>query len=163
MHPVESHNLPLWALLPLPVYFLAVWCLSSYAISWFSGWHALIGRFRATSEPYGDVLTAGPFFYTVYFRWWSHYGGAIRMTAADDALYLSVIFLIRIGHPPLRIPWNEIEFSRDSAMFFSSRVRVTIGREEQIPMYISDRMARNLGILDRLEKQSPRPTAPIER
>jgi hypothetical protein len=163
MHPVESHNLPLLALLPLPVYFAAIWCLSSYAVSWFSGWHALISSFRATSEPYGDVLTAGPFFYTVYFRWWCHYGSAIRMTAADDALYLSVIFLIRIGHPTLRIPWDEIKFSRDSWLFMKSCVRVTIGREEQIPMYISDRMARNLGILNRLETQSPAPVLLTER
>jgi hypothetical protein len=144
-------QLPPWS---IPLFFVVFLCLISLLASWFTGWHALIRRFRAASGPYGDVRTAGPFFYSIYFRFSSHYGGIIRLTAAQDALYLSMLFPFRIGHPPLRIPWEEIQFSRINT-FFRSRVCLSLGREEQIPMYISDRMARNLGILDRLEKQSP--------
>jgi hypothetical protein len=59
-----------------------------------------------------------------------------------------VLFLLRIGHPPLRIPWDEIRFSRTN-FFFRSYVVLTLGNEEKIPMRIPLRMARNLGILDR--------------
>jgi len=82
-------------------------------------------------------------------RFWSHYGGVVRVTAASDALYLSVVFLFRIGHPPLRIPWNEINFGR-TKFFLRTYVVLTLGNEEMIPMRISQRMARNLGILDRV-------------
>jgi hypothetical protein len=71
------------------------------------------------------------------------------MRAAEDGLYLSVIFFLRIGHPPLRIPWNEIQFSR-TKYFWRRYVVLTLGDEEKIPMRISQRMAAKLGILDRV-------------
>jgi hypothetical protein len=127
---------------------IAVWCGTSYLIAFMTGWLALARRFRAESESYGDAKTAGPFFYTVYMRYWSHYSSVIRLTAAGDALSASVLFPFRIGHPPLRIPWNEIRFGQ-GRRFMSTYVVLTLGSEEQIPMRISLRMARNLGILDR--------------
>jgi hypothetical protein len=71
------------------------------------------------------------------------------MVATSDALFLSVFFLFRIGHPPLRIPWSEIQFS-NTTFFLRPYVVVTLGSEEQIPIRIPLRMARNLGILDRV-------------
>jgi hypothetical protein len=76
------------------------------------------------------------------FAW---YHGAIRLTAAQDALYLSVLFVFRIAHPPLRIPWKEIKIAKTE-----SYLDFTLGNEEKIPMRISERMAHNLGILERL-------------
>jgi hypothetical protein len=120
-----------------------------FMIGVFSGWHRLSKRFRAQSEPYGQAITAGSFFYTVYMRFWGHYSSLIRMTAADEALYLSVLLPFRPGHPPLRIPWNEITFGKDR-FFWKSYVVLTLGKSEYIPMRITERMARNLGILERL-------------
>lgn len=146
----STHNdLPLWLIPLFPVFFVALWCLICAAIGWLSGWHALAERFRATSEPYGDVHSAGPFFYSVYFRSWAHYNSVVRLSEAQDALYLSVMFLFRIGHPPLRVPWEEIQFRR-TEIFFQRYIVLTLGREEQIPMRIPERMAGNLGILKRL-------------
>ncbi len=129
------------------VFFVALWCASCFLISFFTGWFTLARRFKKQSEPYGEIKTAGPFFYTVYMRFWSHYYSVIRLTAAGDALYASVLLPFRIGHPPLRIPWNEIKFGRTSH-FWITYIELTLGSEERIPMRISRRMARNLGILD---------------
>jgi hypothetical protein len=73
----------------------------------------------------------------------------IRIIAAEDALYFSVLFLFRVGHPPLRIPWTEIKLSR-TKRFWRQYVVLTLGEQEHIPMRISERMARNLGILARI-------------
>jgi hypothetical protein len=54
-----------------------------------------------------------------------------------------------VGHPPLRIPWNEIQFGRAKFLWLKFVV-LTLGNEENIPMRISERMARKLGILERL-------------
>jgi hypothetical protein len=135
--------------LGLIIFVLALWIAVCYLASFLSGWHALSKRFTRQSEPYGEVKTAGPAFYTVYMRFWSHYGGVIRLTAAQDALYLSVLFPFRIGHPPLRIPWNEIRIAR-TKFLWRKLIQLALGAEEQIPMRISQRMARNLGILDRV-------------
>jgi hypothetical protein len=129
--------------------FVALWCAICYLISLLTGWFALARRFRKRSQPYGETRTAGPFFYTVYLRFWSHYSSVIRFTAASDALYLSVLTFFRVGHPPLRIPWDEIRFGR-TKFFLRPYIVLTLGSEEQIPMRISLGMARNLGILDRV-------------
>jgi hypothetical protein len=133
------------------VFFLALWSGVCFLASSVSGWHALSRRFTKRSEPYGETKTAGPFFYTVHTRFWSHYGGVIRVTAAQDALYLSVLFLFRIAHPPLRIPWDEIQITR-TKFLWRRLIQLTLGSQEKISMRISERMARNLGILDRVPK-----------
>jgi hypothetical protein len=129
--------------------FIALWCVICYLISFLTGWFPLARRFKTQTEPYGEIRSAGPFFYTIYMRFWSHYSSVIRLTAASDALYASVLFPFRIGHPPLRIPWDEVKFGMTRRFFFNYVV-LTLGHEEMIPMRISERMARNLGILDRV-------------
>ncbi len=143
----SPQNLPPYSPLLFLAFFAILWSFISIVISVVCGWHALIDRFRAQSEPYGQTRTVGPFFYTVYMRLWGHYSSVIRLVAADDALYLSVLFPFRIGHPPLCIPWREIEFGKTS-FFWRTYVELTLGQQERIPMRISQRMARNLGILD---------------
>ena len=124
-----------------------------------TGWFALTRRFRKQAEPCGEIRIAGPFFYTVYMRFWSHYSSGIRLTAANDALFLSATFMIRIGHPPLRIPWNEIRFGR-TRRFWRSYMVLTLGNEEQIPLRIPERMAAKLGLLDRLPGEAIQQDSP---
>lgn len=132
----------------LALFVVALWSVSMFLVGLLTGWSALARRFRRESEPYGDSKTAGPFFYTVYMRYWTHYSSVIRLTAAADALYASVLFFIRPGHPPLRIPWNEIQFA-STKRFLRTYIVLTLGSSEHIPMRISERMASNLGIFDR--------------
>ena len=137
----------------LPILFLALCVVMMvficYLISLISGWFSLSERFRLQSEPCGETKGAGPFFYTVYMRFWGHYSSIIRITAAEDALYLSVILPFRIGHPPLRISWKEIQFGR-TKFLWRRYVVLTLGEQERIPMRISESMARKLGILERI-------------
>jgi len=81
-----------------------------------------------------------------------NYGNVIRLTAAEDALYISILFLFRISHPPLRIPWAEIKMA-ETKFLWRRYVFLLLGNEEKIRMRISERMARNLGILERLPGQ----------
>lgn len=147
-----SSELPLWFFPLFPVWFIAVWCLVCIVISRLSGWHALARRSRSDSQPSWEIRSAGPLFYTVYFRFWCHYSSVIRLTTAEDALYMSVLFLFRIGHPPLRIPWSEIALNRTNRLWLRYVV-LTLGTQEQIPMRISERMAGDLGLLERLPIQ----------
>ncbi|MDE3164112.1 MAG: hypothetical protein KGL64_12710 [Acidobacteriota bacterium] len=153
----SSNPLPPYFLPLFPVVFFGVWALVGLLISSLSGWWVLASRFSTDEQPFGEVKTAGPLFYGIYLRFWTHYSSVVRITAAHDALYLSVLFLFRIGHPPLRIPWNEIQFS--TTTYFLRRYMVlTLGTNEQIPLRISQRMARNLGLTERFSA----PSAPIE-
>jgi hypothetical protein len=131
------------------VIFIAIlWCAVCFLISAMSGWLKLARHFRMQSDPYGEIKSVGPFFYTVYMRFWGHYSSVIRLTAAADALYASMLLPFRIGHPPLQIPWNEIQIGK-AKFLWRPYVLLTLGNQERIPMRISERMARNLGIFDR--------------
>jgi hypothetical protein len=143
------------------IFFVVFWCFICFLISLLSGWFSLSKRFRKQSEPYGETRTAGPLFYSVRMRF-GNYGNSIRLTAAEDALYASVLFLFRVGHPPLRIPWSEIQFRRRKFLWMRSVV-LTLGDRERIAMRISERMARKLGILERIadEVKLPLGSAPI--
>jgi hypothetical protein len=99
------------------VFFVAVWYVSLTAVGLMSGWRTLSERFKQETAPYGEIKTVGPFFYSIYMRFWSHYSSVVRLTAASDGLYASAMFPFRIGHPPLRIPWNEIQLGRTKWFF----------------------------------------------
>jgi hypothetical protein len=140
-------------ILPLPIYFIlplfivCIWILALTFSSVLSGWSTLANHFRSDLDPSGETLTATPLFYTVYLRYWTHYSGIVRIVSAADGLYLSVFLLFRPGHPPLRIPWNEIQFSQ-TRYFFWNYVVLTLGNEEQIPLRIPQRLAERLDLLD---------------
>ncbi len=129
--------------------FLAFGCGVCYLNSLIVGWRKLAGRFSTDSEPYGEMPSAGGFPYTVYWRWWAHYSWIVRFKAGNDALYLSVHWGFRPFHPPLRMPWDEIEFGR-TTYFWQKLIVLTLGREERIPLRIPERMALRLGILERV-------------
>jgi len=145
---VSSNHVPADLLLFLMALFAAVLSVAGLLSSILAGWYPLSKRFSALSEPYGQTKSAGPFFYGVKMRW-TNYANVVRIVAAENAIYISMLFLLRLGHPPLCIPWKEIKIS--SAKFLWRRyVVLTLGEEERVPMRISERMARNLGILDRI-------------
>ena len=127
---------------------MSLWCFVCFVISIISGWFALSRRFRKESDPLGETRTAGPWFYTIYMRFWGHYSSVIRLTATQDALFASVLPPFRVGHPPLRIPWNEITFGR-TKYFFRRYIVLTLGNEERIPMRVSECMSLKLGLLER--------------
>ena len=136
------------------VFFITLWCFVGFVISLLGGWFALTRRFTKQAEPLGEIRTAGPWFYKVCMRFWGNYSSVIRLIAADDALYPSILFLFRFGHPPLRIPWNEITVSR-TRRFFRDWVVLTLGSEERIPMRIPERMAGKLGLYERFPALAP--------
>jgi len=143
---IDSH---LATPLGFAIFFIGLWCTVCFLIGFITGWLSLSRRFRNQSEPYGETKAAGPFWYTVYMRFWTHYSSVIRLRAAADGLYASVLLPFRFGHPPLHIPWDEIQFSRTKRLW-RPYVVLTLGRKERIPMRIPERMARKLGILDRV-------------
>lgn len=150
----HANEMQPYLLLFILAFFAAWMAVICFLISFLTGWHTLAKRFRTQAEPYGETRVVGPLFSTVYLRYWTHYSSCVRLTAAEDALYLSVIFLFRAGHPPLCIPWNEIQFGCDKFLW-QRYVVLTLGNEEKIPMRISERMAGKLGILERPPNSTP--------
>jgi hypothetical protein len=120
----------------IPV-FVLFWCAISFFIAAMSGWMTLAKKFRVTSAFTG--VTWG--FQSARMRWTSRYGSCLNVGADPVGLKLSIMFLFRPGHPPLFIPWNEILVEKRSQILFSRQVKLLLGREEQIPLLISGRLA----------------------
>ncbi|HVZ82918.1 MAG TPA: hypothetical protein VG893_04530 [Terracidiphilus sp.] len=143
-----------YALIAGPIFFVLVWIGTSMLIAALSGWHRLAGRFTSGAKPCGDIRTAGPWFHTVYARYATHYNSVIRMAAAHDALYLSVLPLFRAGHPPLRIPWNDIRVV-PVQRGLRQMMALSLGNKECVTFRISMRMARKLGLPERMAAALP--------
>ncbi len=133
---------------------LVAWMsLISYLSGLLSGWHTLFRRFREQSKFRGQYRPTGPFFFNACLKNWANYSGIMRIAVEENAIHLSVTFPFRVGHLPLCIPWNEIQFGA-TKFLWRKYVVLTIGDQERIPMRISERMARNLGILNRVPDES---------
>jgi len=127
---------PLFAL-----YFIAVWTLVSYIIALLSGWIVLSRRFRVSGAffsyqwPFQSVRMRTPL---------GTYSNCANFGADDGGLYMAVFPIFRIGHPPLFIPWSEIQvFSGDRGLIFKKR-KLLLGRQERIPLVVSLTLAQNL-------------------
>jgi len=129
--------------------FFAFIFIASNLSSRIIGWHKLAKRFRTELSPYGETRSVGPWLLTVHTRYGGTFSSGLRMIAASDALYLSLILIYRLAHPPLRIPWEEITLERKRS-FFRNFIVIRMGREEQIPFRISERAASKLGLLERM-------------
>jgi hypothetical protein len=122
------------ALIPLFVFF---WCAIASLIAVLTGWTTLAERFRTTSTFTGPTWG----FQSARMRWSSHYHGCLTVGADTTGLKLSILFLFRPGHPPLFVPWSEISVAKRWRFLFIRQVKLLLGREEQIPLVITGRLA----------------------
>lgn len=143
-----SHLLPpTLAPLGFVLFFVGLWCLSMWGTSFLTGWHRLGRRFGKRTEPSRESPSIGGLLLSIYMRYWTHYSGIVKITAADNALYLSINILFRCGHPPLEIPWSEIRIATRRVML-RNYVELLLGRNAPIPLRLTERQARKLGLLD---------------
>jgi len=121
--------------------FVLFWCAILCLIAVLSGWATLAERFRLASTFSGPTWS----FQSARMRWTSHYGNCLTVGADATGLMLSVLFLLRPGHPPLFVPWSEISVAKRQNFWIIRRVRLLLGREEQIPFVVSG------GLADRIQ------------
>jgi hypothetical protein len=150
----DLFGLTLRLVIALAIFSLAWWIAISLIYSRMSGWRQLSKDFRASSKPPGEARHAGPFLSGVQMRSTCDYSSVIHLSAADDALYLSVVFAFRAGHPPLCIPWKQIDVDK-AERSRKPIVVLQLGANERIPLQLSERIASRLGILERVPDAPP--------
>jgi hypothetical protein len=55
-----------------------------------------------------------------------------------------MMFIFRIASPPLLIPWPEVTVWRRRQFLFFRFVEFRLGREEQVPLVIREKLADSL-------------------
>lgn len=104
---------PLW-LIPLilvgfVVVFVLIWGLVCLLISWVGGWARLARRYRATLVPEGTDHAG-----VVGMIGMASYRGTLNVRTSTQGLYLTVMPLFKLGHPPLFVPWSHISATGDT-------------------------------------------------
>lgn len=113
------------------------WCAVLWLIGKLSGWSLLARRFRLTSSFLGERWS----FQSARMRWGANYGSCLTVGADATGLYLAVMVFFRAGHPSLLLPWHEVSVRKRWKMVVFRYVELTLGREEQISLRISGRLA----------------------
>lgn len=125
-------NIAPWALTAGAVLFAAlIWFVGSTLSAVGSGWHRLQHRFRAGAPFAGEERS----FQTGVMRWKSRYNHCLALGANQDGLSIRAMWLARLEHPPLFVPWDEVSVT-DQSRAFRDGTLFTLGRKEQVPLWV---------------------------
>jgi hypothetical protein len=61
-----------------------------------------------------------------------------------NGIYLSVLFIFRIGHPPLFIPWPDVSMREKRFLIFFKQVELWFSKCPSIPVVISRRLMNRI-------------------
>lgn len=133
MNLYETHPL-----LILPLQFIVTFILVIYLVALIGGWTSLNRYYRTERKmPAGSFLARG-----ATFRYAVGYNNVIRLGSDAEGLYLS--FWPRLAHPPLFIPWRDIEAQLPRRILFIRSQRLLLGREARIGMTLREKDALRL-------------------
>lgn len=121
------------------IVFICLWLFISVSISYISGWWSLSQYYQAKTYNLKRIWR----FQSVIMRMMTRYGGCINVGVTDKGLFLSVLFLFRVGHPPLLIPWEDISVERYNS-FFIKGVKLRFSRVPNVPLRLREKLARNI-------------------
>lgn len=127
------------------IFFPVMWVSVSWLISVLSGWKSL-ARHYAIDEPElapkpeikWQSLAMG---YTPIFA--ANYSRVVNIGIDETHMYLSTIWLFRIGHKALRIPFEDIEISDTKFLFFSMK-RLAITKAPNMKIYMQPSLVQKI-------------------
>lgn len=116
--------------------FVLVWILVSLAVSLWSGWWTLAEYYPG--QVYQAVKTWR--FQSASMRMMMGYNNILTVAVGEKGMGFSPFFILRLGHPPLFIPWDQIRARRDRFLFMQV-VTLSFKKTPGIVIRISHRLA----------------------
>jgi hypothetical protein len=101
---------------------MGLYCATSFSLAAVGGWRRIAKSFPASHQPNGK-----------WFYWQSGavgpvgYGNCLTVCSSDEGLYLAVLLPLRLGHPPLLIPWNDVDVRRIQRILWWEKVEFYVG------------------------------------
>ena len=130
---------PLLIALLAVIGFVAMWAAISSLIAAFSGWRRLAQVYSLTTPFNGQQWR----FRSARMRWSTNYNGCLTIGANVRGLYLGVLLVFRIGHPPVFVPWSEVQMTVHKARVFRY-LDFTFARAPGVVVGVDERVARNI-------------------
>ena len=119
------------------LFFIILWIGVCKILSAIGGWRMLAGHYRSNSGFDGQKL----WFKSAGLRRWMNYNNCITVGANKYGLYLAVLVIFRIGHPPLFFPWQDISTEAGNRRFFGNYVKFTFAKQPEVPVIFPERLA----------------------
>ena len=121
------------------IFFVFGWIAVLLLISRITGWSRLAEKYRTYKKPDSKLLRF------VQVNWGSSLmsGNIYTLGSSYKGLYLAVLFPFRIGHPPLLIPWRDINATKEKR-FMSNKVVFEFKNGLSRPLEISENTAENI-------------------
>jgi hypothetical protein len=94
--------------------FVFLWLVVGFIVAQLSGWAELASHYRSTNPFEGQRLR----FRSSKMRLNMQYNGCLTVGLSQQGMYLALLFLFRIGHPPLVIPWKDISTTTGKTLFW---------------------------------------------
>ncbi|MBD2702951.1 hypothetical protein IC229_20055 [Spirosoma sp. BT702] len=98
------------------IFFVSLWSGIVYLLSYLSGWQTLASQYRV--QPRQEGIESN-----VYGRvGFVNYNGVLKVACTEQGLYLSVMNVFSLGHPPILIPWSSVHDIREQHLLFQATV-----------------------------------------
>lgn len=120
--------------------FIAIWLLACALIALIGGWTRLAEDFRSEGHACPPRVLLGG----AYMRFITHYSNVIRISGGSDGLALSVLLPFGFCHPPLLIPWDQIEAQEFKSLGIFPAMKLLLGRDAHIPLTFYSSAAREV-------------------
>ena len=131
---------------------VCIWIMVSFIISRVGGWSLLAKVYLAQESNTLDGETWK--FQSVQMRWATNYNNCVTVRAGPLGLSFSVLFLFRMWHRPLLIPWSDITAHRvKRSRFFPSLIEFRFRLAPSSPIRVNNKLFSKIQVSS--EKYSP--------
>ena len=151
MQPSAAHSGPSPGLALFPI---LLWVLVSYSLAFKSGWLKLAASYRAREIFEGQVH---PFASGRLGR--VNHANSLILGADTRGLCIEAPLLMRLGHPPLFIPWGDIVASSHTR-WLRDKIRLQFRLHPSYPLEVSLKLAQKLAEESGGALRLPEPTHP---
>ncbi len=110
-----------WFFVPLLALFGVMWAGVSHLLAVLGGWSRLAGQYRdrGSFEGYRRRFSSGQLFGGVSQRIPCNYRSCLTLGSNSQGLFLAMLPLFRVAHPPLFIPWGDISATKERGFLFT--------------------------------------------
>jgi hypothetical protein len=122
-----------------PFLFILFWLAVNIVISRISGWAALARVYRSDDSFDGECWR----FQSSQMRYAMSYRNNLTIGADRRGLSLSILFLFRMGHPALFIPWADITVSEKQS-FLKKMIEFRFTRVPGVYLRLSPKVAEKI-------------------
>jgi hypothetical protein len=125
-------------LLPIaifPVCFILLWLLVGAIIARLGGWRELAQYYQDPNQFSGERRLMQ----SARMRRGTNYNGCLNISINDQGLRIETIILFRFSHPPLFIPWYDIQSAPKQLLFFEA-IEFRFAKNDQVPFLVRKKL-----------------------